>query len=106
MLVRTPTLRSAIEKALAAAAAERDAPLSAWPERYQGRWVTATRVADLLGRRAAEISYHLRELVDEGEVISAQPWPSGTRGYQLAGGPQGESSLFALPEPIADEREW
>jgi hypothetical protein len=106
MLVRTPTLRSAISKALALAVVESDAPLSAWPERHHGRWATASRIAELLGRRVAEVSYHLRELVEEGEVISAQPWPSGTRGYQPAAGRQGEAPLFALPETIVDERQW
>lgn len=69
-------------------------------------WATATRVAELLGRRTAEISYHLHELDERGEIVSAQPWPAGLRGYQPGSRWRAEVPLFALPEPIADERRW
>lgn len=85
---------------------EVDAPVSAWPERYPGRWTTATRVAEMLGRGTAQVTYHLHEMVEKGEVISAQPWPAGTRGYQPAMQSQAVAPLFALPETIADERQW
>lgn len=106
MLAATTTLGSAICKAVAAVVRERDSPMSAWPERYPGRWATATRVAELLGRRTAEISYHLQEQVEQGEVMSAQPWPAALRGYQPGGRWGDEALLFALPDPIGDERQW
>ncbi len=106
MPISTTTLGNALCKAVATAVRESDAPLSAWPKQYPGRWATATRVAELLGRRTAEISYHLHELVERGEVISAQPWPAGLRGYQPGTRWRDEAPLFALPEPIVDERQW
>lgn len=106
MLASTTTLGSAICKAVAAAVRERDSPLSAWPERYPRKWATATRVAELLGRRTAAVSYHLQEQVEQGELISAQPWPAGLRGYQPGSRWRDEASLFALPDPIRDERQW
>jgi hypothetical protein len=107
MPTSTTTLGKAICKAVATAVREIEAPLSAWPEQYPGRWATATRVAELLGRRTAEISYHLHEMVEKGEVISARPWPAGLRGYQPSTRSRDEAApLFALPEPIADERQW
>lgn len=100
------SLSVAICKAVATAVREADAPLSAWPEVFPGRWATATRVAELLGRRTAAISYQLQEMVEKGDVVSAQPWPAGLRGYQPGERWRDESPLFALPEPIADERQW
>src|SRR5207244_13278090 len=51
----------------------------------------------------AEVSYHLQELVADGMLVSAEPWPAGTRGYQPTGQ---EMSLFALADLIEDERQW
>jgi hypothetical protein len=77
-------LGPAICKAVATAVRENDAPLSAWPHRYPGRWATAARVAEFLGRSTAQVNYHLQELVEVGEVTIAHPWPGGPRGYQPA----------------------
>jgi hypothetical protein len=52
------------------------------------------------------VSYHLQETVEKREIISAQPWPAGLRGYQPRARRQDEAPLFALPEPITDERQW
>ena len=107
MPVSTGTLAEAIRSAVATVVCKGDAPMSAWPQRYPGPWATATAVAALLGRRTAEVSYHLRELVEEGEVVSAQPWPAGLRGYQPAVvDGRGSTPLFGVPNPIGDEREW
>ncbi len=107
MATSTAALGTAIRKAVATAVRERDAPLSAWPEQFPGRWATAARLADMLGRNTSEISYRLHEMVEKGEIISAQPWPAGLRGYQPTIQSQGkESSLFAIPEPMSDERQW
>ena len=106
MPTSTTTLGTAICKAVALAVRESEAPLSAWPEQYPGRWAAATRVAELLGRRTAEISYHLHEMVERGVIISAQPWPAGLRGYQPSTRWRDEAPLFALPDPIVDERQW
>lgn len=98
-------LHPAICNAVAAAIRESDAPLSAWPEEYPGRWATAARISELLGHSTAQISYHLQELVDGGDLVSAQPWPGGSRGYQPAE-LSTNASLFALPEQVVDERQW
>lgn len=106
MPASTTTLADAICKAVATVVCDSDAPASAWPERFPGRWATATRVAELLGRRTAEISYHLHELDERSEIVSGQPWPAALRGYQPGSRWRAEVPLFALPEPIADERRW
>lgn len=106
MAVPTATLGAAICKAVAAAVLEPDAPLSAWPERYPGRWATAARVAELIGRSTAQVNYHLQELVEAGELSIAHPWPGGPRGYQPAHRWIDETPLFAVPDEPADEREW
>lgn len=103
MLVHPKTLRETLRRAAVVAACEVDAPLSAWPERFPGRWATASRIAEIAGRRVAEVSYHLQELVADGILISAEPWPAGTRGYQPTAP---DVPLFALADPIDDERQW
>jgi hypothetical protein len=106
MTTSTPTLGTAICRAVAAAVREPDAPLSAWPEQYPGRWATAARVAELLGQSTAKLSHHLQELAEAGELTIAHPWPGGPRGYQPAAQWLDEPTLFALPETIVDERQW
>jgi hypothetical protein len=103
MLVHPKTLRETLRQAAVVAAREANAPISAWPDRYPGRWVTARRIAEISGRRIAEVSYHLAELVDDGVLISTEPWPAGTRGYQPL---EQNVPLFALAAPIEDERQW
>lgn len=100
------TLGAAICKSVAAAVREQDAPLSAWPEQFPGRWATAARVAELLGRSTAQVNFHLQELVEAGELTIAHPWPGGPRGYQPAARWLEETPLFVLPEEPADERDW
>jgi hypothetical protein len=106
MATSATTLGSAICKAVAAAVREPDAPLSAWPAQFPGRWATAARVAELLGQSTAKLSYQMHELVDAGEIAIAHPWPGGPRGYQPAAHWLQEPRLFALPETVADERQW
>jgi hypothetical protein len=106
MTTLAATLSTAICRAVAAAVQEPDAPLSAWPEQYPGPWTTAARVAELLGRSTAQVSHRLHELVEAGEIVSVRPWPAGTRGYRPAERWLEETPLFALPESVADERQW
>ena len=54
-------------------------------------------------RRIAEVSYRLQELVADRTLISAEPWPAGSCGYQPTGQ---EMQLFGLADPIEDERQW
>ena len=99
-------LHTAICKAVAVAVAEKDAPRSAWPGRYPGSWATAARIAEILGCSSAQVTYHLQELVESGEIVSANPWPGAIRGYQPTHVRVDEPLLFALPELVADERQW
>ena len=80
--------RDAVHNAIGAASATLDAPLSAWPDRYPGRWVTASAVAEILGWKTSAVGALLRELVTAETVLSTKPWPGGTCGYQLAAGSQ------------------
>jgi hypothetical protein len=97
------TLHEALRRAVVVAMREDDAPMSAWPDRYPGRWVTASRIAEIAGRRPAEVSHHLQQLVGAGTLISAEPWPAGTRGYQIT---EHATQLVTLLAPIEDERQW
>jgi hypothetical protein len=101
-----PTLNAAIYKAVATAVREDDAPLSAWPKRYPGRWATASRVADIVGVSLAHVSNHCRDLVATGKLIAAHPWPGGPVGYQPTDRSPETAPLFSLPNPDLDERQW
>lgn len=105
MTTSIAALGAAARKAVAVAVREPHAPLSAWPDEYPGRWATAARVAELLGRSAAQVSHRLHELFESGDLIRAHPWPGGPCGYQPARS-AAETPLFALPETVADERQW
>lgn len=59
-----------------------------------------------MGCSSAQVSYHLYELVEAGDLVCASPWPGGLRGYQPAGSWTDEPPLFALAELVADERQW
>jgi hypothetical protein len=102
----TASPNTVICKAVAVAVREEKAPLSAWPDMYPGAWATAARVAEIIGCSSAQVRYHLQELVQNGELVSASPWPGTIRGYQVADTANEGARLFALPEPIADERQW
>ena len=52
------------------------------------------------------IGYHLHEMVEKGEVISAQPWPAGLGGYQPGTRWADDAPLSSLPDPVTDERQW
>lgn len=100
------SLHAAISGAVRAAVQEENAPRSAWPGKYPGAWATAARVAALVGVSSAQVSYHLKELVMSGELVSENPWPGPTRGYQPAGELLDEPAIFALPALVESEREW
>lgn len=106
MATLTPSLTAAIRNAVALAVREENAPLSAWPDKYPGSWATAARVAEIVGCSSAQVSYHLHELVEDGELVVGSPWPGASRGYQPRTRSVEEPALFALPELIADERQW
>lgn len=101
------TLTDAIREAVGAIVLEPDAPTSAWPERFPGRWATTARISELIGRRTGEVSYRLHhELVESGEVVAALPWPGTTRGYQPAFGLPDRTPLIVLPDVIENETQW
>jgi hypothetical protein len=106
MATLSASLTTAICKAVTVAVREEHAPLSAWPNEYPRRWATAARVAEIVGCSSAQVSYHLHELAEAGDLVSASPWPGGSRGYQPVGGWLDDAPLFALPELVADERQW
>jgi len=89
--------------AIAQAATVDDAPLSAWPERFPGRWITAAQVAEMLGRSSAQLKFTLGELADAGELRIAAPWPGSIRGYQVTDDTRQHRRVEPLP-PI-DDRE-
>jgi hypothetical protein len=92
-----------IYAAVAQIVEEPDAPLSAWPDRFPGRWATAALVAQITGEKPSASSTRLRELVDHGAVRVESVWPSTPRGYQLT--PQAEMAeppgapLSSPPDP-------
>lgn len=106
MATLTPSLTAAIRNAVALAVREENAPLSAWPHKYPGSWATAARVAEIVGCSSAQVSYHLHELVVDGDLVVGSPWPGAARGYQPGTRSTEDPALFALPELIADERQW
>lgn len=93
-------------RAVVTAIRDDDAPASAWPDRYPGRWTTAARVAELVGRSTSEVNHDLRRLAERGEILSERPWPGGTRGYQPTAELLASTPELAGPIEIHDRREW
>ena len=91
------------DAAVAQIVEEPDALLSAWPDRFPGRWTTVALVAQITGEKSSASSIRLRELVDYGAVRVESVWPSTPRGYQLT--PQAEMAeppgapLSSAPDP-------
>lgn len=99
-------LDEAICFAVATAAGEDDAPLSAWPERFPGRWATAARVAELVGRSPAEARYVLVEVVKRGDIVAERPWPGDLRGYRPSPSWVAPQHAPGVPDPVHDRRQW
>lgn len=102
-----PASSPAIRNAVVAAVDDPNAPASAWPDRFPGRWATAARIAEIVGRSGPEIAHTLRELGEKGEIVSAQPWPGNLRGYRPAA--NSAEPLFAVattPPTPENTRQW
>jgi hypothetical protein len=100
------SLGEAVCHAVATAAEEDGAPRSAWPDRFPGGWATGTRIAELVGRSAAEIKHLLREAIDRGDVVAEQPWPTPLRGYRPSPSRAASQHPTSLPLPMEDKRQW
>jgi hypothetical protein len=101
-----PAVAAAVCNAVATAVREHDTPLSAWPDRYPGRWATAARVSQLAGVSTAQLNVYFRELILTGRVVAKEPWPGRVRGYQLVDALPSDAPLFTVSEAVAKERVW